>query len=58
VLGSTLGNPGEFADLLAWCGQGRVRPVIDARYPLEAVHAAFDHLASGTQFGKIAIEIG
>jgi NADPH:quinone reductase-like Zn-dependent oxidoreductase len=57
VLGSTLGNPGEFADLLAWCRAGRVRPLIDARYPLAAAREALAHLESGTQFGKIAIEI-
>jgi hypothetical protein len=31
VLGSTLGDLHEFADLLAVCAQGRVRPVIDSR---------------------------
>ena len=57
IFGSTLGNPDELAALLAWCAQGRVVPPIDARYPLDRVHAALSHLESGTQFGKIAVDI-
>ena len=57
IFGSTLGNPDEFSSLLEWCSQGRLRPPIDAHYPLDEVHAAFSHLESGTQFGKIAIDI-
>ena len=58
VLGSTLGDLHEFADLLAVCAQGRVRPVIDSRWPLDEVHAALDRLASGQQFGKVVLDIG
>ncbi|MEY2688228.1 MAG: hypothetical protein RL375_2426 [Pseudomonadota bacterium] len=57
VYGSTLGNPAEFAALLAWCEQGRVHPVIDRRYPLAELHAALDTLESGAQFGKLAIDL-
>jgi NADPH:quinone reductase-like Zn-dependent oxidoreductase len=57
IFGSTLGNPDEFTALLAWCAQGRFLPPIDARYPLEQVRVALSHLESGTQFGKIAIDI-
>ncbi len=58
VLGSTLGNPDELASLLAVCGRGAVRPVIDSRYDLADVHAALDRLESGAQFGKVALTIG
>jgi D-arabinose 1-dehydrogenase-like Zn-dependent alcohol dehydrogenase len=57
IFGSTLGNPDELAALLAWCAEGRVVPAIDARYPLAQVRAALSHLESGTQFGKIAIDM-
>jgi len=57
IFGSTLGNPDELAALLTWCAQGRLVPPIDARYPLDRVHAALSHLESGTQFGKIGIDI-
>ncbi len=58
VLGSTLGNPGELQDLLAWCAQGKVRPVIDRVYSMDDIHAALDVLESNQQFGKLAITIG
>ncbi|MBL8360325.1 MAG: zinc-binding dehydrogenase [Rubrivivax sp.] len=58
VLGSTLGNHAEFADLLAFCTRHRIRPVIERRYALDGVPEALSRLESGEQFGKLAIEIG
>ncbi|HYN65020.1 MAG TPA: zinc-binding dehydrogenase [Candidatus Limnocylindrales bacterium] len=57
ILGSTLGDFHEFGALLALTGRSALRPVIDARYPLDQAHAALDRLASGEQFGKIAVTI-
>ena len=57
VMGSTLGDLGEFADLLRVCERGLIRPVIDRRYGLDDAHAGLDRLESGAQFGKLAIEI-
>ena len=57
ILGSTLGDFHEFAALLALTGRSGLQPVIDARYPLDQAHAALDRLASGEQFGKIAVTI-
>lgn len=57
VMGSTLGDLGEFADLLRVSERGLIRPVIDRRYGLDDAHAALDRLESGAQFGKLAIEI-
>jgi NADPH:quinone reductase-like Zn-dependent oxidoreductase len=47
----------EFRDLLAMCGRSPMRPVIDSRYPLDAVAQALDRLESGGQFGKVALTI-
>jgi NADPH:quinone reductase-like Zn-dependent oxidoreductase len=58
VLGSTLGNPGEFADLLEAVARHRIEPVIDSTYALADVHAALSRLESGQQFGKVALDIG
>lgn len=58
ILGSTLGNLSEFADLLKFVERHRLVPVIDSTYPLEQVHRALDRLASGAQFGKVALHIG
>ena len=57
IFGSTLGSPDEFAALLEWCAEGRIVPLIFARYPLHQIRAALLHLESGEQFGKIAIDI-
>ena len=34
-----------------------VRPVIEQSFALDDVHAALDRLASGAQFGKLALAI-
>lgn len=57
ILGSTLGDLDEFGALLAWIERSTLRPVIDAEYPMDQAHAALDRLASGEQFGKIAVVI-
>jgi len=57
ILGSTLGDLHEFSARLALVQRTALRPVIDAEYPLDQVHAALDRLACGEQFGKIAITI-
>jgi NADPH:quinone reductase-like Zn-dependent oxidoreductase len=57
VLGSTLGNPGEFADLLTAAGADPFRPVIDAEFGLAEVPQALHRLEQGLQLGKIAIRI-
>jgi len=57
IFGSTLGNPDEFANLLEWCAQGRLRPPVGTRYGLDDIHTALSELESGKQLGKIAIDI-
>jgi len=57
IFGSTLGNPGEFHDLLKAVAAHRLKPVIDARYALADAHAALSRLESARQFGKLAIEL-
>ena len=47
IFGSTLGNPDEFSGLMEWCSDGRLLPLIDARYPLGQICAAFSHLRVG-----------
>ena len=57
IFGSTLGDLDEFAALLAFVQRTGLRPVIDSEYPLADAHAALDRLASGEQFGKVAITV-
>jgi NADPH:quinone reductase-like Zn-dependent oxidoreductase len=58
ILGSTMGDLGEFRDLLALVQRSGLKPVIDSEYPLDDVHGALDRLASGRQFGKVVINTG
>lgn len=56
LLGSTMGNTGEFEAVLEAVDQG-MRPVVDSTYPLEEVVAALERLDSGTQFGKVTLRV-
>ncbi|MFM7025088.1 MAG: zinc-binding dehydrogenase [Limnohabitans sp.] len=55
IYGSTLGNLAELQDMVRFCAQHRLRPVMDQVFPLERAHAALDRLACGQQFGKVAL---
>jgi NADPH:quinone reductase-like Zn-dependent oxidoreductase len=57
VLGSTLGNPAELADLLKAAERGLFRPVIDAEFALADLPQALRRLEQGLQLGKIAVRI-
>ena len=57
IFGSTMGNPGEFHDLLQAVTTQRLKPAIDARFALADAHAALSRLESTQQFGKLAIEL-
>jgi NADPH:quinone reductase-like Zn-dependent oxidoreductase len=57
ILGSTLGNRQEYAEIVRHAGQGRLWPVIDRVVPLTASIAAFERLQRGEQFGKLVIEV-
>ncbi len=53
--GVTVGSREDFEAMVRAIDQHRVRPVVDKVFPFDDLRAAFDHLASGTQFGKICI---
>ena len=57
IYGSTLGNLAELRDLVRFCAQHNLRPVMDQVFPVEQAHAALDRLASGQQFGKVALRL-
>lgn len=57
ILGSTMGNRREYAEIVARFSRGELKPVIDQVYPLAEARAALERLASGEQFGKIVLEM-
>ncbi|MGA3563152.1 zinc-binding dehydrogenase [Melissospora conviva] len=56
ILGTSMGTPQELAELLAFCEEHGVRPMIDSVHPFESVRDAFARLHSGDVFGKVVVE--
>lgn len=57
ILGSTMGNAAEYAEIVRRLGQGELRPVVDRVFPLERTHEAYERLAKGEQLGKIVVQV-
>jgi NADPH:quinone reductase-like Zn-dependent oxidoreductase len=57
LLGTTMGSPADFAAMLAFVNEHKLRPVIDEVFPLENVNEALDRMQSSSQFGKIVLHI-
>ena len=58
LIGTVLCTRGEADRMLAFCQAHPIVPVIDRRFTLTDIHAAYDYLARGDQFGKLVVEIG
>jgi len=57
IMGSTMGNDRELDAVVHALGEGDLRPVVDAVYPLAEARAAYERLASAEQFGKIVMRL-
>lgn len=57
VIGLTVGSRQDQEDMVAGIEANGIRPVIDTRFPLEALPDAFRYQESGRHIGKIAIEL-
>lgn len=57
LLGSTMGNAREFAEIVRLLGAGKLRPVVDSVTPLEEARRALERLAAGEHFGKLVLDI-
>ena len=57
ILGSTMGSRAEYRAVAALAAQGLLKPVVDTTVPLERALDAFHRLASGSQAGKLVIEV-
>lgn len=56
LLGSTMGNAGEFAEVLKAIDHG-MRPQVDSAFPFQEVVAALDRLDQAEQFGKVTLQV-
>jgi NADPH:quinone reductase-like Zn-dependent oxidoreductase len=55
VLGTTMGSPAEFGDMLELYARDRLRPVVDRVFPLAEAAAAHRRMEEAGQFGKIVL---
>jgi NADPH:quinone reductase-like Zn-dependent oxidoreductase len=57
VYGVYVGSVAMFEALVRALDAARIEPVIDRVFPFADTRAAYEHLASGTHFGKVVIQI-
>jgi NADPH:quinone reductase-like Zn-dependent oxidoreductase len=57
IFGSTLGDRGEFQDVLNFVAASAIRPIIDRVFPLAEAVVAQKRMEDGKQFGKIVLRI-
>ena len=55
-IGTAMGSPDEFFEMLAFMEQHEIAPKVDCTYPMQKALTAFEDLASGKQVGKIVLE--
>lgn len=62
IRGSTMGSRREFKEMVAYVGEHRIRPVVSRTVKglenLEGIDGLFEDMKSGSQFGKLVVEIG
>jgi zinc-binding alcohol dehydrogenase/oxidoreductase len=57
IVGSTMGNPKEFKQMVAFVGKHEIVPVVDRVFPLADGNLALQHMENGGQFGKIVLGV-
>jgi NADPH:quinone reductase-like Zn-dependent oxidoreductase len=57
ILGSYMGNKSEFATVLKLVAAGKLKPVLDRTFPLAECRLAHEYLESGSQFGKVVLNV-
>lgn len=57
LLGSTMGSPREFGEMVRLYGEGGLRPVVDQVFPLARAADAHGRMDRGEQMGKIVLQI-
>lgn len=57
ILGSTMGNAAEYAEIVRRLGNGELRPVVDRVYPMGEAQEAYQRLDKGEQLGKVVLAV-
>ena len=57
LIGTTMGSPKEFVEMLTAINAGQIKPVVDRTFPLVQANDAHRRLEQHDQFGKIVLAI-
>ncbi len=57
LLGTTMGSPRDWTEMVDFVGRHAIKPVVSDVVPLEQAADAFALMERGSQFGKIVVEI-
>jgi NADPH:quinone reductase-like Zn-dependent oxidoreductase len=57
ILGSTMGNDAEYAEIVRRLGAGELRPIVDRVFSLAQAPEAYQYLERGEQVGKVVVEV-
>ena len=57
IMGSTMGNAREYAEIVRRLGAGELRPIVDQVFPMTDARKAYERLAKGEQLGKVVVEV-
>ncbi|OAM87677.1 zinc-binding dehydrogenase [Termitidicoccus mucosus] len=57
LLGSTMGSPRDWTEMVTFVGKHRIKPVVSEVFPLARATEAFELMERGGQFGKIVMRI-
>jgi len=57
IVGSQVGDPQDFKDMLAFVGKHSIRPVIERSFPLDEAREALLYLEQQHKFGKVVVTV-
>ncbi|HYL21614.1 MAG TPA: zinc-binding dehydrogenase [Gemmatimonadales bacterium] len=57
IMGSTMGNLAEYAEIVRVLGTGELRPIVDRVYPFSEAREALERLDRAEQLGKIVVSV-
>jgi len=57
ILGSTMGSPNDFSEMIAFVNKHQIKPIVDSIFPLEHAEEAIRKMDHSDQFGKIILKV-
>lgn len=57
ILGTTMGSPSDFTEMMRFVTLNAIKPVLDEVYDLDMIHHAMMRMDNSEQFGKIVFNI-